>query len=166
MSLPWKRIVIHHSWTQDSGTLSWPAIRRVHTDPPPLGRGWPDIAYHAGIEVYQARGNPSRYECLFGRSIISPHPGTHAPGANEDGLAFLFVGNFDVEGPEQEMLRIAAEVVIAPWVRIFGMDFPRCIVGHREVTQGRTCPGKLFNMDALVGYISRALNAGSGAPAT
>ena len=45
---PWTHIMIHHSATEDSQTLSWQAIRRFHmTDPEHL---WADIGYHAGVE--------------------------------------------------------------------------------------------------------------------
>lgn len=141
MSLPWKGIVIHHSLTKDGETVSWDAIRRYHTDlnGPPQYR-MRDIGYHAGVELVDGA-----YECLFGRPL--DWFGAHTIGANRQYLGFLFVGNFDHATPSDEMLRVACERVIRPWMKAFSFDAGE-IRPHRDFAD-KTCPGRFFDMSRL-----------------
>ena len=138
------RIIIHHSATKDSGTLSWAAIRRYHTH----NNGWLDIGYHAGIELINYE-----YECLYGRPDTMD--GAHTAGANHESLGFCFVGNYDQIAPTPEMLAAAARRVIAPWVKAFGISLDN-IKPHRDFSQ-KTCPGKLFDMGDLLSMVEAAL---------
>lgn len=144
--LPWKGIVIHHSLTADSGTVSWAAIRRHHTDPngPPAYR-MREIGYHAGIE----RVGDS-FEVLLGRPL--DWYGAHTVGLNKTHLGLLFVGNFDLAPPPVEMLRVACERVIRPWCKAFGI-LEGAIVPHRSYAP-KTCPGSQFDMKVLLGILA------------
>ena len=139
VSLPWAGIVIHHSLTADSGTVSWAAIRRHHTDPngPPQYR-MRDVGYHAGCELVG-----ESYEVFFGRPL-NWH-GAHTKGpTNRTHLGFLFVGDYDLAPPPEEMLMVAAERVLLPWMQAF--DIPlRHIEPHRDYAD-KTCPGRKFDM--------------------
>ena len=98
-------VVIHHSLTKDSGSVSWSAIHSYHVNE----KGWSDIGYHAGIE--EADG---RLICLFGRpDWIS---GAHTRGANGRSLGFCFIGNYDDSRPDDARRRVAARRVLAPWL--------------------------------------------------
>lgn len=138
------RIIIHHSATKDSGTVSWSAIRRYHI----FDRGWVDIGYHAGIEMVN-----DELECLYGRPATEQ--GAHTSGYNHDSLGFCFVGNYDIDTPDQRMLYTAARRVILPWCRQFGIA-PENIYGHNQFST-KTCPGKLFPLDDLRGLVIAGL---------
>lgn len=151
MSLAWRGIVIHHSLTDDGGTVSWDAIRRFHTDPngPPQYR-MREIGYHAGIEMIGGA-----YECLFGRPL--DWYGAHTVGLNQTHLGFLFVGNFDKAAPEDEMLRMACERVLRPWMKAFDIQ-PHQVVPHRDFAQ-KSCPGRMFDMGRLMAALSQLPDA-------
>jgi len=131
-----RMVIVHHSATVDGSTYSWGAIERYHTQE----MGWRDIGYHAGIELIGGD-----FGCLFGRPDFLQ--GAHTAGHNADSLGFCFVGNYDLLGPDDWMLRIAARRVLVPWMRRFGLlisDFHP----HSEFAN-KTCPGTKFDMAAL-----------------
>ena len=138
MIAKWKCIVLHHSLTKDSGTVSWQAIRRYHMG---LISGSPyhmtDIGYHYGIELVN-----DEYEILAGRSLI--REGAHTIGMNEKAIGVCFVGNFDeTEVPARqwqkglELVYTLASICFIP---------VNCIRGHRDYAP-KSCPGKLFDLD-------------------
>lgn len=141
-----KWIGIHHSLTTDGDTLSWPAINNYHVNV----KGWSDIGYHAGAEIEKGR-----IVCLFGRPTTVP--GAHIRGHNGDSLGFCFVGNFDVDVPSSELLRVAARRVLAPWLHTYGLGLD-AIRAHSDYNFAKTCPGINFDMDLLRGYVWEAYN--------
>jgi len=152
-------IVLHHSLTRDGATVSWPAIRKYHTsykcegysvDPDqvpaliaqgaPVTPPWSDIGYHIGIELVD-----QHYEILIGRMLDAP--GAHCPagGMNRRALGILFVGNFDLAPPPLDQLALGLRLVRS-LQQLFAIPTER-VFGHREVARdGRTCPGKYFNL--------------------
>jgi len=145
-----KRIIIHHSATKDSQTVSWGAIRTYHTEK----MGWSDIGYHAGIEVAR-----DAYECFYGRPVTIS--GAHTRGHNNNTLGFCFVGNYDIVEPSAVMLKVAATRVLAPWMWQFGISIED-IHPHRTFAN-KTCPGSMFSMDVLKGHIRTASAVNYGA---
>ena len=127
-----KRIVIHHSLTKDSVTVSWGAIRDYHVKE----NKWSDIGYHWGIELLR-----DQTEILMGRMLDKT--GAHVRGHNTESIGICIVGNFDEAPPPPESWDKA--VTLCRWlVRQFGI---KEIVGHRELDSGKSCPGKQFNMN-------------------
>ena len=130
------QIILHHSFTKDSKTVSWDAIRRYHTET----MGWSDIGYHFGIELVNGH-----HEAIIGRMINVP--GAHTKHQNHNSIGICFVGNFDeTEVPYQQwklgvlLVRSLCDVLSIPVSKIFG---------HREYAGYKTCPGKLFNLNTF-----------------
>jgi len=140
------RIIVHHSATRDSGTVSWGAIRNFHMHQmkPPMQ----DIGYHAGIELVG-----DHFECMVGRT--TDIPGAHTKFQNARSLGFCFVGNYDEVAPPREMLEIAAKRVLAPWCAKFHVPVSE-IHGHREFAS-KTCPGTLFSVELLREIVRKEL---------
>lgn len=138
-------IVIHHSLTADSGTVSWGAIRRYH-----LAQGWRDISYHWGVELVD-----DYYEVLMGRPMTEVGAHAKEAGMNERSIGICIVGNFDAEIPSLGQLEAAAKIARLV-MHLHGVPRDK-VIGHRDVglmvgldwRAGRfkSCPGRLFQMD-------------------
>jgi len=135
-----KRIIIHHSATRDSGTVSWGAIRRYHTET----LKWAGIGYHCGVEQIMS-GGELNYEALLGR--MWDVSGAHTRGHNHNSLSICFIGNYDKIAPRKEMLKVGAKV-IALWLKLYGLSVDD-IYSHHNFNIHKSCPGKLFDMEHL-----------------
>lgn len=138
-----EKIIVHHSLTRDSGSVSWGAIRQYHT----FNLGWKDIGYHAGVELVFS-GNELYYEVLMGRMWDTQ--GAHTKGQNRNSLGICFMGNFDSTSPKNRQL-IAGAKVIALWLKLFNLT-PADVFPHSDFST-KTCPGNLFDMDGLKVFI-------------
>ena len=139
-------IIIHHSLTEDSKTLSWGAIRKNHIEV----RGFLDVGYHWGIELVN-----DDYEILMGR--MPDKVGAHAKEMhmNSRSLGIMCCGNFDITVPSSGIIDKLEELV--NWL-MWEYKIPKeKVIGHRDVglmagydwTKGqyKSCPGKLFSLD-------------------
>lgn len=133
------KIILHHSATKDSGTVSWNAIRRYHTNE----CCWADIGYHFGVEYVADPGSPAgSYEILMGR--MPDHNGAHTTGQNNQSIGICFVGNYDEGVPDKRMLEQG--VKLCAWLcRAFQIK-PANIYGHRDFAK-KSCPGKQFDIE-------------------
>ena len=138
-------IVLHHSWTKDSTTVSWNPIREDHM----VRFNTNDIGYHFGIEEVR---KAEVYEVLYGRRINSK--GCHCPqhNMNNVGIGFMFCGNFDIAPPPIKMLYKAADF-IADLCNIIGIS-PNNICGHRDHNSARTCPGLKFDIEQFKSLVN------------
>jgi len=142
-----KRIIVHHSLTKDSGTVSWGAIRRYHTQT----KKWAGIGYHCGVELVMS-GSELDYEILMGR--MWDRSGAHCRGHNSDSLGICFIGNYDKIAPKKQMVQTGAKA-IALWLKLFGLSIDD-IYSHHNFDIYKTCPGTLFDMEYLKTCVRRA----------
>lgn len=132
-------IVIHHSLTEDSQTVSWNAIRDYHINV----CKWHDIGYHYGIELI---GN--QYDIFKGR--MDNEDGAHCIGFNDKSIGICVVGNFDLLHPCIAQIELLRKIVRS-LMNIYGIQHEN-VIGHRESYQLRgvpiekTCPGTEFDM--------------------
>ena len=129
-------VVLHHSLTRDSGTVSAQAIRRYHVET----LRWRDVGYHFLVERIE-----DRYEMIVGRPLLSRAAAAYQQSMNRIGVHYCLVGNFDNEAPPDALLEFVAPHV-ADVMEVFGMDGLEHIIGHRDVASYKTCPGKLFDV--------------------
>ena len=132
-----RKIIIHHSGTDDGPGSSVAAIRRFHTAPPPQGRGWSDIGYHVLVERIG-----DSYEAVIGRP--ERIPGAHTRGHNHDSLGICLVGNFQMTSPPVEQLRVAARVV-ADW--LIRYNIPATELYRHSYFADTDCPGDWFDLE-------------------
>ena len=128
-------IVLHHSLTTDSHTVSWGAIRNYHV----LELKWRDIGYHFGIENINGQ-----IEILMGR--MPDVNGAHCKqaGMNQKSIGICFVGNFDKAPPSKKVWDAGLKLV-AYFCKRHGIPLTN-IIAHRDYATYKTCPGKLFDM--------------------
>ena len=144
MSFKPSKIIIHHSLTKDSSSVSWGAIRRYHVET----LHWSNIGYHVGIELVRS-GGELYYEALMGR--MWDVPGAHCKNNNADSLGICLIGNFDYHKPPDGQLEAGGRI-ISLWMKLYGIKL-KDIYGHRDFSD-KTCPGKLFDFKDLKHYIS------------
>jgi len=142
------KVICHHSLTKDSGTVSWGAIRKYHTQT--LKRPYIDIGYHCGVELVKS-GEELYFEALMGR--MWTESGAHCRGHNGDSLSICFIGNYDKEVPKKGMMEAGAKV-IALWLDLFNLSI-NDIYSHHNFAPHKSCPGKLFDMEYLKECVRR-----------
>ena len=137
-------IILHHSLTKDSGTVSWQAIREYHINT----LGWDDIGYNFGIEFISRNNHRAKvlrknhYEILTGRMMDKG--GAHCKGMNNKSLGICFVGNFDLYKPEVEMWMLGLKLVRS-LLKVFNIPIKN-VKGHRDFATYNSCPGLSFDM--------------------
>ena len=140
------KIIIHHSLTKDSQTVSWGAIRWWHT----IKLGYDNIGYHCGVELVGS-GSHVYYEILLGR--MWDEVGAHTRGQNTSSLGICFVGNYDEVEPSDDML-IAGARVIKMWMKLFDIPLEE-IYAHHHFADYKSCPGRMFSLQRLKDLIGK-----------
>lgn len=83
-----KRITVHCSANRKGRYLTASELRKFHTDPEPVGKGWSDIGYHFVIRTDGVTET--------GRPLT--RQGAGVGGHNEDNVHICLVGGLDVNG--------------------------------------------------------------------
>jgi len=135
-------LIVHHSLTKDSQTVSWTAIRHYHT----LELMWNDIGYHFGVELVN-----DEYEVLAGRPMDVQGAHCKERRMNSRALGICFIGNFDLAPPNEVMLQRGARV-LKPIVQMWGIPHYH-VLPHSHFATYKTCPGKLFPMDHFISML-------------
>lgn len=139
-------IIIHHSLTKDSATVSWQGIRRYHK----YILGWDDVGYHFGVEQVKRE-----YEVFLGR--MPDKAGAHCKqqGMNRKSLGLCFVGNFDRYPPPAEQWAKGV-ALCASICSTLSIDVSH-VKAHRDYATYKTCPGRRFDMGAFRSDIKMAM---------
>lgn len=151
--LPRTHIMIHHSLTRDSQTVSWGAIRRYHVEV----RGWEAIGYHYGVELVG-----DHYEALLGRSELDPAAACPQEQMNTRALHVCCVGNYDLAPPPPALLETLVKLVILPAMAEYGIPVER-IIGHRDAHAPKTCPGTEFDLEVVRRMAQESIGTLAGA---
>lgn len=140
-----KKIIIHHSLSDDGDISNWEFVKKYHVET----RGWADIGYHFGTEkvgsIYMNRKGREEY-------IQGAH--TLQKGMNSKSLGWCFLGNFDRDVPEKAMILTAAPALAMLLLR-YGLNL-NDIEPHNKYAD-KSCPGTKFPMDKLKYWVSTNL---------
>ena len=128
-----ERIILHHSLTKDSVTVSWGAITNYHIN----HNGWDDNGYHFGIELIN-----NRYEILVGRMLNIR--GAHCRNHNEGSIGICLIGNFNETYIPANQWDLALRLCRS-LMDIFFLT-PKDVYRDRDFHSRKTCPGKNFNI--------------------
>lgn len=128
-------VIIHHSLTKDSKTVSWQPIRRYHVD----NLGWDEVGYHYGIELVN-----DQYEILVGRMEGTQGAHCSQEGINQKSIGICCIGNFDDHTPDLAIWSMLLDLVANICLRY---NIPvENVKGHNEYAPYKSCPGKAFSM--------------------
>ncbi len=141
--LKWSHIMIHHSLTKDSETVSWNAIRKYHVET----NGWKDIGYHFGLEKVN-----DVLECFVGRPLDMRGAHCKEGSMNEFAIGICVVGNYDTAPPAPDVLDVLVHRLVIPMMLAFDIKADK-IVFHREYATYKSCPGTQFTKDMILSRI-------------
>lgn len=146
---PITHIMLHHSLTKDSHTVSWAAIEQYHKET----NKWKDIGYHFGLERVvnmdlQRWLAPYSYQALIGRPVEQEGSACPQGNMNQVAIHICVVGNFDIEYPTEELYERLYKRLVGPLSHQYKIP-PENWVGHRDYNPHKSCPGTFFDLDRL-----------------
>lgn len=137
-------IILHHSLTKDSGTVSWGAIEDYHVQ----HNGWLDIGYQYGVEEIAGRAY-----ALVGRAEHKRAAAVKEGTANEKGIHIMLTGNFDLAPPSEILLGCLMRRLLIPLMSRWQIP-PSKVLGHHDYAAYKTCPGTQFPLEQIRQHVS------------
>ncbi len=132
----WTHIIIHHSWSQDSGNIhNWQEIGAYHTKV----KGWNAIGYHFAVQKVD-----NSYRYCIGRGLDCV--GAHTQGMNDVSVGICLIGEYDTHEPIDAQYWMIAELC-KDLMRDFNIPIEN-IRRHSEYAP-KSCPGTRFDMNKL-----------------
>lgn len=134
-----RKIVLHCSDSPDNLDIGVAEIRAWHTMPPPQGRGWTDVGYHA---VVRRSGAVEQGRFENGDSVLEGKEiGAHVAGHNSDSLSLCLVGRSTFTPDQID----SALHLVAGWMRAHDVPI-EAVFGHYELDPKKTCPNFPMNV--------------------
>jgi len=167
-SLPWSRIIIHHSATKDYELNDWKSIKRYHTsyriDSKIVSKKefykrkqkkqgirfekpYKDIGYNFGIEIEKGQ-----LVYRIGRPLSINAAHCYQDGNNRKAIGICVVGNYDKQEPTEDRYWWTA-CLCKKLMKLFKIPIEN-IYPHRYFAHYKSCPGNLFDMDKLKSMIT------------
>lgn len=92
------------------------------------------------------------YLCMVGRPLNESGAHCRQERMNHRGIGICLVGNYDEAPPSYGMLSELVRRLIVPLMETF--DIPEeHIIFHRELAAYKSCPGKAFRKELLLGFL-------------
>lgn len=134
-----KYLVIHCTATPEGREVSSAEIRRWHTSPPPLGRGWKQVGY---TDMVHLDGRVERLVENNEDAQVDPWEVTNgATGYNSISRHIVYVGGCDSAMKPKDSRTPEQREALKRYVEDFHERFPRIrIVGHHDLNPGKACP--------------------------
>lgn len=123
------KIIVHCTATEEGRSFTIEDVKRWHTLPPPVGKGWRDVGYHYLVLL---DGTVQR-----GRAISQP--GAHCYGQNAHSIGVCYVGGLRDGKPADTRTDAQRRALLKLLANLTTMY--RChIFGHNDFAQ-KDCPG-------------------------
>ena len=140
MKRPLQYLVLHCTGTPEGREVSSDAIRRLHTSPPPKGRGWKQVGY---TDMIHLDGRVERLVDNNEDANVDPWEITNgAKGYNGISRHVVYVGGVDANDVRKarDTRTAAQKEAMKRYVLDFHKRFPKVkIIGHNEVAK-KACP--------------------------
>lgn len=134
-----KYLVIHCTATPEGREVSAADIKRWHTSPPPVGRGWKQVGY---TDLIHLDGSVERLVANNEDEWVDPWEITNGvAGKNSVSRHIVYAGGCASDGKTPKDTRTAAQKKsLAAYVKDFHAKHPTVsIVGHNELA-AKACP--------------------------
>ena len=141
-----KYLVLHCTATREGREISAADIRRMHTSPPPVGRGWKQVGY---TDMIHLDGSVERLVNNNEDANVDPWEITNgAKGYNSISRHVVYVGGVDADNVKKakDTRTPAQREAMKRYVLDFHRKHPTVkIVGHYELA-AKACPS--FDVEA------------------